>query len=298
MARMFVRASRIGRVGGTLRYRVGRLSSCAPSRYAEAERSDSRRGGIRTLTARRAPRIDGCNAGIVLSAVSRPAGPSSCARSAASRRTCDGPGTGRSLPPAITPAVSSPGHRLVRENNRQHPLAAIGIASFGPVDLVNGSPSYGHITSTPEAGLGQHRSRRADSAGAWRSPVGFDTDTNGAGLGEYFWGEAAGLDDFVYITIGTGIGAAEWPADGCCTASCIQRPGTYAFHGLTGDTFAGGLQIPRRLLGGPLFGHGHSPANGNRRRAAPARSPGLGLRDAVHRASPSPTSFARCRLDG
>jgi fructokinase len=37
-------------------------------------------------------------------------------------------------------------------------------------------------------------------------PVGFDTDVNGAGLGEYRWGAAQGLKTFVYLTIGTGIG--------------------------------------------------------------------------------------------
>ena len=94
-----------------------------------------------------------------------------------------------------------------REKQRQHTVSAIGIASFGPVDLDPASPSYGHITSTPKPGWAN-----TDLVGPIRRalgniPVGFDTDTNGAGLGEFFWGRASGLDDFVYITIGTGIGA-------------------------------------------------------------------------------------------
>ena len=88
---------------------------------------------------------------------------------------------------------------------KQHSATALGIASFGPVDLDISSPSYGHITSTPKAGWSN-----CDLVGeikhALRVPVGFDTDVNGAVLGEARWGAARGLKDAVYITIGTGIG--------------------------------------------------------------------------------------------
>jgi fructokinase len=84
-------------------------------------------------------------------------------------------------------------------------LAAVGIASFGPVDPDPGSPTYGFITTTPKPGWAN-----TDLAGeigrALDLPVGFDTDVNGAALGEYRWGAAQGLDTFLYLTIGTGIG--------------------------------------------------------------------------------------------
>lgn len=86
-------------------------------------------------------------------------------------------------------------------------IQALGIASFGPVDLRPESSTYGHITSTPKSGW-----RNTDLVGLLRRsfrdvPIGLDTDVNGAALGEFCWGSAVGLTDFVYITIGTGIGA-------------------------------------------------------------------------------------------
>lgn len=82
----------------------------------------------------------------------------------------------------------------------KHDLQAVGIASFGPVDL-----RTGHITSTPKAGWADF-----DIAGtigrALGVVVGFDTDVNGSALGEARWGAAQDLSDFLYLTIGTGIG--------------------------------------------------------------------------------------------
>lgn len=82
---------------------------------------------------------------------------------------------------------------------------ALGIGSFGPVDLRPSSPGWGHITATPKPGW-----QNTDLAGYFRRrlalPVAFDTDVNAAAYGEYLWGRAKGLQDFVYITVGTGVG--------------------------------------------------------------------------------------------
>lgn len=87
----------------------------------------------------------------------------------------------------------------------REPLSAFGIASFGPIDVNRLSPQYGQITSTPKLAW-----QNVDLVGpvrrAFGVPVGFDTDVNGAALGERLWGAAQGLDTFVYITVGTGIG--------------------------------------------------------------------------------------------
>ena len=98
--------------------------------------------------------------------------------------------------------TTSPAETLARAIDflRGKEIAAAGIASFGPID-----PRTGHITTTPKTGW-----RNTDIAGAVGRalgvPVGFDTDVNGAALGEFRWGAAEGETDFVYLTVGTGIG--------------------------------------------------------------------------------------------
>ena len=82
---------------------------------------------------------------------------------------------------------------------------ALGIASFGPVDLGPRSPTYGHITDTPKPGwAGADVLGRLHVAAA--APVAFDTDVNGAALAEMQWGAGRGFDDFAYVTVGTGVG--------------------------------------------------------------------------------------------
>ncbi|HEX3979015.1 MAG TPA: ROK family protein [Solirubrobacteraceae bacterium] len=83
---------------------------------------------------------------------------------------------------------------------------AIGVGSFGPVDLDPGSPTWGHVTSTPKPGWAHTPVAPAlrDRLGV---PVHFDTDVTTAALGEHRWGAAAGVDSVCYLTIGTGIGA-------------------------------------------------------------------------------------------
>ena len=148
----------------------------------------------------------------------------------------------------------------------QYNLRAVGIGSFGPVDLRPESPSWGFITSTPKTAW-----RNCDLAGAvsrgLRVPVRFDTDVNAAVRGEARWGAARGVSNCVYLTIGTGIGGGaivggsvlhglthpemghirmphDWAADpfpGCCPyhGDCLEGlasgPAIAARWGLKGE---------------------------------------------------------------
>ena len=85
------------------------------------------------------------------------------------------------------------------------PLVAVGIACFGPLDLNPSSPTYGQITSTPKPGW-PGTDIVAEIHNALNVPVLLDTDVNGAAMGEGVWGAGQGLDNFMYLTIGTGIG--------------------------------------------------------------------------------------------
>jgi fructokinase len=87
----------------------------------------------------------------------------------------------------------------------QGKLSAIGIATFGPVELRKSAADYGYITSTPKLRWA-NANLLTPFRDAFGLPIGLDTDVNGAALGEWRWGAAQGLDTFLYFTIGTGIG--------------------------------------------------------------------------------------------
>jgi fructokinase len=84
-------------------------------------------------------------------------------------------------------------------------FAALGIASFGPVDLDPASATWGYVTASPKPGWqGIDVARRL--GGPFAVPAAFDTDVNGAAAAEMTWGAGRGLADFAYVTVGTGIG--------------------------------------------------------------------------------------------
>jgi fructokinase len=119
-----------------------------------------------------------------------------------------------------------------------NPVEALGIASFGPVELRPRHPAWGRIRRTPKPGW-----EGADVAGVLGRglgvPVAFDTDVNGAALGEGRWGAARGCRSFLYLTVGTGVGGGAVVDGRPVTGLVHPEMGHIAVPRLPGDTFPG-----------------------------------------------------------
>lgn len=117
-------------------------------------------------------------------------------------------------------------------------LEAFGIGSFGPVELREGHSRRGWITSTPKPGW-SGTDLIGPVASEFDLPVGFDTDVNAAALAEGRWGAARGLESFIYITLGTGIGGGAVVEGRILHGLGHPEMGHVAVPRRPGDTFAG-----------------------------------------------------------
>ncbi len=154
---------------------------------------------------------------------------------------------------------------LGRWNSSIGRIDAIGVASFGPLDLRRGSRTYGRIGTTPK-----ERWTGVDLAGFFANgfavPVGLTTDVIGAAIAEGRWGGARGLSDYAYITVGTGVGVGMI-AGGSALLGChhpelghvrvVRRPGDEwpgicRFHGDCVEGLASGPAIEARSGGSAM----------------------------------------------
>jgi fructokinase len=117
----------------------------------------------------------------------------------------DGPGPPLKAETFPTTGPAETVSRATRFFTENGPVDALGVGSFGPVDIRRSSPTWGTITTTPKPGWADFDLVAALRAGL-DVPVALDTDVNAAALGEWRHGAAAGLDTFFYLTVGTGIG--------------------------------------------------------------------------------------------
>ena len=122
--------------------------------------------------------------------------------------------------PTETPEITVP--KMI-EYFKEKDIQALGIGCFGPIDLNRKSETYGYITTTPKLAWKNYNIVGA-FADALDIPVGFDTDVNGSALGEATWGITKGLDNSIYITIGTG---ARHASSGRRTRSADQTSERY-----------------------------------------------------------------------
>jgi fructokinase len=154
---------------------------------------------------------------------------------------------------------------LTRWSSANAGFEAIGVAAFGPLDLRRGSATYGRLETTPKqlwtgvdlAGFFGRRFRTRDGA----LPLGITTDVIGAALAEGRWGAARGLSDYVYVTVGTGVGvgivSGGNPLVGChhpelghvrvVRAAGDDWPGSCRFHGACVEGLAAGSAIEARM---------------------------------------------------
>jgi fructokinase len=152
------------------------------------------------------------------------------------------------------------------------PIAALGVASFGPVDLASHSPTYGFITSTSKHGW-----RYVDVAGhltrAFDVPTGFDTDVNGAALAEGRWGAARELADFAYVTVGTGVGVGLVVNARLVYGFSHPELGHARVARLSGDDWPGACVLHRDCVEGLASGTAIAARAGIPAEQVPAESP-------------------------
>ena len=104
--------------------------------------------------------------------------------------------------PTETPDKTMP---VMIDYFRRHEVDALGVGSFGPLDLDPASPTYGYITSTPKLAWKDYPLLEKLLDGR-QIPAAIDTDVNAAIIAEKELGAARGCANAVYVTVGTGIG--------------------------------------------------------------------------------------------
>jgi fructokinase len=148
------------------------------------------------------------------------------------------------------------------------PFAALGVASFGPLDLRCGSSHYGCLERTPKEGWSgiDVRGFFARRCGV---PVGISTDVIAAAIAEGRWGGARNLSDYAYVTVGTGIGAGLITGGQPLIGGHHPELGHIRIAREPGDRFPGSC----RFHGDCLEGLASGPAIEARSGAAPAALP-------------------------
>lgn len=152
--------------------------------------------------------------------------------------------------PTESPEITMP---KVISYFKEKKIEVMGVGSFGPIDPNVDSPTYGYITTTPKAGWSNY-----DLIGELKKhlnvPMAFDTDVNGAALGELTWGGAHGLNSALYITVGTGIGAGAVVESNMIHGLLHPEMGHITIQRHRNDTFEGNCPYHKDCLEGLAAG--------------------------------------------
>jgi fructokinase len=151
--------------------------------------------------------------------------------------------------------------RIFAEFEENHgAIGALGIAHFGPLELDDRSINYGQVLATPKPGWAG-ADPRAHFQNALQIPVALQTDVNGSAIGERHFGAGRDIENFAYVTVGTGIGVSAFACGKLVHGSSHPEIGhiaivqdeeidTYegccAFHGNCLEGLASGTAIERR----------------------------------------------------
>lgn len=135
----------------------------------------------------------------------------------------------------------------------EHQVAALGIATFGPVQLDRAKADHGAILATPKPGWSGAQVARFLTRGL-ELPWAIDTDVNGAALAEHLWGAAQGCDVVSYVTIGTGVGGGLLAGGHAVHGAMHPEVGHLRLRRAPGDTFAGACPFHGDCIEGLVSG--------------------------------------------
>ncbi|MFN3607762.1 MAG: ROK family protein [Hyphomonas sp.] len=166
---------------------------------------------------------------------------------------------GKNILHQVTVPTTTPDETLSRLRTQlqlwhtEQPFSALGIASFGPIQLNKDAPDFGTILKTPKPNW-TDAPVAIYLASSFTSPWAIDTDVNGAALAEHRWGAGIGCDSLCYITIGTGLGGGVVVNGKAVHGLLHPEIGHIRVRRSAGDTFPGACPFHGDCIEGLVSG--------------------------------------------